>query len=98
MNKEELEAQSLFNQMQKKEALLSEFNNLRPNWKSSAIRFIGMMAAIGYLVWMYPEIMEQPVLYVLLLMIFGVSSEIHQESKRINKRIDALHRLFQGDV
>uniref|UniRef100_UPI002FE2518A hypothetical protein n=1 Tax=Alteromonas sp. S015 TaxID=3117401 RepID=UPI002FE2518A len=98
MNKEELEAQSLFQEMQKKEALLNEFQNLKPNWKGSAIRFVSTLAAIAYLVWMFPEIMDQPILYVLLLLIFGVSAEIHNESKRINKRIDLLHRLFQSDV
>ena len=98
MNKEELEAQSLYNDMQKREALLNEFHNLKPNGKSSALRFLGMLGAIAYLIWAFPEIIEQPVLYVLLIIIFGISAEIQRENRRINKRIDALHRLFQSDV
>lgn len=98
MTKDEVEAHSLFNQMQKKQALLEEFEKLRPNWKGSMIRFASMFISMTVLIWLYPEIIQQPVSYVLLILIFGVSSELHAESKRINKRIDALHRLLKNDV
>lgn len=98
MNKDQVEAHSLFNSMQKKQALLDEFEKLRPNWKGSIIRFFSMVLGIAFLLWMYPEIMQQPVLYVFLILIFGMSAELHAESKKINKRIDALHRLLKDDV
>ena len=98
MNKDHVEAHSLFNSMQKKQALLDEFEKLRPNWKGSIIRFFSMVFGIVFLLWMYPEIMQQPVLYVFLILIFGMSAELHAESKKINKRIDALHRLLKDDV
>lgn len=98
MNKDQVEAHSLFNSMQKKQALLDEFEKLRPNWKSSIIRFAGMLLTMAFLLWIYPEIAQQPVLYVFLVLIFGVSSELHAESKRINKRIDALHKLLKDDI
>jgi hypothetical protein len=98
MNKEQVEAHSLFNSMQKKQAILDEFEKLRPNWKGSIIRFFSMVFGIAFLLWMYPEIMQQPVLYVFLILIFGMSAELHAESKKINKRIDALHRLLKDDV
>lgn len=98
MNKDQVEAHSLFNSMQKKQALLDEFEKLRPNWKSNIIRFAGMLLTIAFLLWIYPEIAQQPVLYVFLVLIFGVSSELHAESKRINKRIDALHKLLKDDI
>jgi hypothetical protein len=98
MNKDQVEAHSLFNSMQRKQALLDEFEKLRPNWKDSIIRFFSMVLGIAFLLWMYPEIMQQPVLYVFLIIIFGMSAELHAESKKINKRIDALHRLLKDDV
>ncbi|WP_423186532.1 hypothetical protein ACO1PK_15655 [Alishewanella sp. d11] len=98
MNKDHVEAHSLFNSMQKKQALSDEFEKLRPNWKGSIIRFAGMVLGIAFLIWMYPEIMQQPVLYVFLILIIGMSTELHAESKKINKRIDALHKLLKDDV
>ena len=98
MNKDQVEAHSLFNSMQKKQALLDEFEKLRPNWKGSIIRFVSMVLGIAFLLWMYPEIMQQPVLYVFLILIFCMSAELHAESKKINKRIDALYRLLKDDV
>jgi hypothetical protein len=97
MNKDQVEAHSLFYSMQKKQALLEQFETLRPNWKGSIIRFSGMLLSMAFLLWMYPEITQQPVLYVFLILIFGMSAELHSESKRINKRIDALHRLLKDD-
>ncbi len=98
MNKEEVEAHLHFNKMQKKQALLEEFDKLRPNWKSSLIRFASMMFGMAFLLWLYPEITQQPVLYVFLFLIFGMSTELHAESKRINKRIDMLHKLLKDDI
>ncbi|MDP5142442.1 hypothetical protein ORJ00_06790 [Rheinheimera baltica] len=98
MTKNEVEAHLLFNKMQRKEAILEEFERLRPNWKGSVIRFASMVLGIAFLILMYPEIMQQPVLYVFLILIFGMSAELHAESKKINKRIDALHRLLNDDV
>ncbi|MEI5639102.1 MULTISPECIES: hypothetical protein [unclassified Pseudoalteromonas] len=97
MSKEKLEAQTVFQDMQKKEALLKEFRNLRPNSKTNVMRFASTVFVVIVLVWMYPEIMEQPVVYVLLILIVSISSEIRSESKRINKRIDTLYKLMQSD-
>lgn len=98
MNKDEVEAHLVFNKIQKNKALSEEFERLRPNWKGSVIRFASMFLGMAFLIWMYPEIMQQPVLYVFLILIFGMSSELHAESKRINKRIDVLHKLLKDDV
>lgn len=98
MIKDEFEAQSLFNQLQKRQTLLAEFEKLRPNWKSTAYRFTGMFSAIAYLMWMFPEIMQQPASYVFLILILGLNAELHAQSTRINHRIDALHRLFKDDA
>ena len=98
MDKDKVEAHSFFNSMQKKQALLDELEKLRPNWKGSIIRFASMVLAMAFILFMYPEVAQQPVSYVFLILIFGMSSELHAESKRINKRIDALHKLLKDDV
>jgi hypothetical protein len=98
MNKDEVEAHLVFNKIQKKKALSEEFERLRPNWKGSVIRFASMFLGIAFFIWMYPEIMQQPVMYVLFILIFGINSVFHSESKRINKRIEVLHKLLKDDV
>lgn len=98
MDKDEVEAHLLFNSMQRKQALLDEFEKLRPNWWGSIIRFASMLLAMAFIFFMYPEVAQQPVPYVFLILIFGMSSELHAENKRINKRIDALHKLLKDDV
>ncbi|OBP13121.1 hypothetical protein A5320_19940 [Rheinheimera sp. SA_1] len=98
MNKDQVEAHSLFNSMQKTQVLLDEFEKLRPNWKGSIIRFASMLLGMAFILFMYPEVAQPPVSYVFLILIFGMNSELHSESKRINKRIDALHKLLKDDV
>lgn len=98
MNKDECAALVVFNKMQKRQALQDEFERLRPNWRGSLIRFASTLICMAMLVWLYPEIMQQPVLYVFLILIFALSSEIHAESKRIHDRLDTLHRLLKEDV
>lgn len=98
MNKEQFEAQAVFDQMQKKQALFAEFEALRPNWKGSALRFVSMVLCMAFVVWMFPEITKEPVLYFFLLLIFGLNADVYAESQRINKRIDTLHRLLKDDV
>lgn len=98
MKNEELEAKSLYENIQKQEALLTEFHNLKPNGKSSALRFVGMISVMAYLIWAFPEVIEQPILYVFLVIIFGVGAEAQRETRLLNKRIDVLHKLFQSNV
>lgn len=98
MNKDEVEAHSLFNNMQKQQALLAEFEKLGPNWKKSVFRLVSMLLGMAFLIYLHPDIAQQPVLYVFLILVFGISAELHAESKRINKRIDVLHKLLKDDV
>ncbi len=95
MNKDELDAQVLYADLRRKEALLMEFEHLRPNWKGSIIRFVSSLAAMLFLIWYYPDILDQPILYVLLILIFSVGAEVHSESKKLNKRMDVLYRLLK---
>ncbi|WP_100658450.1 hypothetical protein [Alteromonas flava] len=95
MNKDEIEAKALYDDIQKKEALLNQFEKLKPSIKETLLRNLGFIAVFAFLLWMFPELFEQPVLYALLLMIVAVSAETHIESKRIHDRIDILQRLMK---
>ncbi|WP_462172905.1 hypothetical protein [Pseudoalteromonas xiamenensis] len=95
MDVEHIEAPILIHEKQKKQALVEEFEQLRPNWKGNLLRTVGMLMSMALLVWMYPEIVLQPISYVLLILIFGVSADLHAQSKRINKRIDTLYKLLK---
>jgi len=97
LNKEEFEAQTLFKKLRKQQDLTQEFEQLRPNWQGSWIRFLSMLAAVMFLFWLYPDLAKQPVLYVVLIVILGISAELHNESKKINKRIDTLYQLLKSD-
>lgn len=98
MNKDEFPAHVVFEKMQKRQALQDEFERLRPNWRGSFIRSASTLIFVAILLWLYPEIIQQPVLYVFLILVVAVSSEIHAESKRIHHRLDTLHRLLKDDV
>jgi Flp pilus assembly protein TadB len=98
MKEDELENQALFHKMQKRQELFEEFEKLRPNWRGSAVRFAGTILCVAFLIWMYPEITQHPVLYILLILILGVGAELRAESKRTNKRIDALHKMFKDGI
>ena len=95
MNKDELDAQVLYADLRRKEALLMEFEQLRPSWKGSIIRFVSSLAAMLFLIWYYPDILDQPILYMLLILIFSVGAHVHSESKQLNKRMDVLYRRLK---
>jgi hypothetical protein len=98
MGKDEIEAQLIMAKLRQERNLIEEFESLRPNWKGSVIRAVSSLASIAFIMWLFPEISEQPVLYVLLLISVMTGQEIYHESKKTNKRIDALYRLLKHDV
>ncbi|ATD06534.1 hypothetical protein PPIS_a1403 [Pseudoalteromonas piscicida] len=56
-----------------------------------------MLTAVVFLIYRYPEIIEQPVLYIFLILMMSLSAEAHVQNKRINKRIDLLHKLLKEE-
>ncbi|ASD67121.1 hypothetical protein [Pseudoalteromonas piscicida] len=89
--------QALFEDMSRKEAILKEFNSLRPNNKRRFYQIIAMLTAAVFLIYRYSEIIEQPVLYIFLILMMSLSAESYVQNKRINKRIDLLHKLLKDD-
>lgn len=98
MNKEEIKAKMALDKLNSKIALEKEFGNLAPSLRSNILRLISSLASLLFIIWLFPEVIEQPVLYVLLLLVFIVSAEIYHESRRINKRMDTLYRLLKNDI
>jgi hypothetical protein len=98
MGKDEIEAQLIMAKLRQERNLIEEFESLRPNWKGSVIRAVSSLASIAFIMWLFPEISEQPVLYILLLISVMTGQEIYHENKKINRRIDALYRLLKLDV
>ncbi|GEK10446.1 hypothetical protein [Pseudoalteromonas peptidolytica] len=89
--------QALAEEMLQKEATLREFNSLRPNNKQRFYRSAGMLTAVVFLVYCYPEIIEQPVLYILLILMMSLNAQAYVQNKRTNKRIDLLHKLLKDE-
>lgn len=52
-----------------------------------------MLEAIVFLIYRYPEIIEQPVLYIFLILMMSASAESYAQ----NKRIDLLHKLLKEE-
>ncbi len=95
MNKDEFAARALFTEMQREEKLSNQFDKLRPTLRKALLRNASVIGAFAFLVWVFPELPEKPVLYALLMMIFTVNVEIHNESKKIHDRIDLLHQMIK---
>ena len=95
MTKEEMNAQLVVHEMEQREALKVEFDSLRPSVWRSILAIGSAMVSVGVILWFYPEFSEQPISYLLLVLIIGVSGQIHAESNRINKRIDVLYRMLK---
>jgi hypothetical protein len=98
VDKNELTAELALQKSGRKQALEKEFEALRPGLRSMLVRGLGTVAAMLFIVWYFPEILQQPVSYLLLILIFGVSAEIYRESKQVHKRMDVLYKLLKDDI
>lgn len=98
MDKEEFKAQQVLSEIQRQQKLVEEFEKLRPTWKSDISVSLSYMVGLIIVCLMFPEVLESPVLYVIFLLLFAKSGEIYHANKKVHKRIDLLHRMYQGDV
>ena len=98
MTKEEIEAQLALEKLNRSIELKKEFESLAPSARRDILKTLSVIATMLLVLWLYPSIMEQPISYLLLILVFAVSTEAYRESKRINKRIDALYKLLKNDV
>jgi hypothetical protein len=98
VNKEDIEAQLALGKLNSKIALENEFEKLGPSLRSNIFRAISAMACMFFILWLHPEISEQPISILLLVLIVGVGGDIYRESARINKRMDTLYKLLKNDL
>ncbi|MDX1677816.1 hypothetical protein [Arsukibacterium sp.] len=98
MDKEEVTGELALDALNKKQALLEEFEKLRPSPGGSLWRGVSAVASVMLIIWLFPEVIEQPAAFLLLILVFGVSAEIYRESKKVHKRIDLLYKLFKDNV
>jgi hypothetical protein len=95
MNKEETEAQILFSKLKLESSLEQEFNKLRPTWLRKSLGSLFLIVYIISLIWIYPEVLDEPYNYMLLFLIFFVNQSMYDESSRTHKRLDVLYRIFK---
>ncbi len=98
MDIKELEAQLEFDKLNHQLDTLKEFEALAPKTRDFYLKLLGVVVLYGLVLWLYPEIGEQPISLLLLILIVGVAGNIQKESVRINKRIDLLYKLVNKDV
>ncbi|TMO46697.1 hypothetical protein [Pseudoalteromonas ruthenica] len=94
MQKDKAMAQWCLEEQRRQQQRLATFNHLRPTWKSWVARLLSNLLVVLILQAMYPEVLSEPVLYVLVILIFAQGFDMHNQHKRINKRIDALYSLL----
>lgn len=98
MEQNEAKSQSVYSEMQRSHALVKEFESLRPKWWQPLGKLVSFMVLIFFSWYLFPEVAEQPVIYLLMIVVFIVSMESFNENKRLNRRIDLLHRMIKENV
>ena len=71
MQKDKVMAQWCLEEQRRQQQHLATFNNLRPTWKSWVARLLSNLLVVLILQAMYPEVLSEPVLYVLVILIFA---------------------------
>lgn len=97
MNTDKVDADTVFNNMKNKQLLLGEFEKARPNWRAFYFRFAVMILFVAFFLWLNPEAFQQPIPFVVLIVIFGIAGILNWEIQRIDSRIDALYKLLKDD-
>lgn len=98
LNSDKVDANALFERMQQRQAILAEFEKLRPSAKSVYLSFTGLFLAVTCLIYLSPELLHQPSLFLVLLVASGIGGLLHRQIQRIDARIDVLYRMLNHDV
>lgn len=100
MDNDEVKMKVVLSKEQQKQALMHEFESLRPKWHKPIPIMLILIGVMYLLKHFSTEILETPVLMavILLFAILLVALDNFNESKRINRRIDLLHRMLKKDV
>ncbi len=98
MDLNEVEAKLTLSKMKSEQALVEEFEKLSPNWKQSVQVYVGYVFSFAFLIFLFPEITENPVLYLLLFLVLGNNVHIYQSNQQVHKRIDLLRKMYKKGV
>ena len=95
MDKDQVDAQIAFSQMQRNESINEKIDALRPKWWSIISKYASFIFTLLVVQFFFPETIDQPVFYFILLMIFNVSIAQYYADKQLHKRLDLLHSLIK---
>ncbi|NOU51465.1 hypothetical protein HG263_13085 [Pseudoalteromonas sp. JBTF-M23] len=96
MNTDDIDKHIALMQSSKIQRLEHEFEKLRPSGTAQFFRAIfGIFILLG-IITLFPQILAQPISYLLLFLIFLVAFGTYYESHRVNKRLDTLYHLLKN--
>lgn len=98
LNSDKVDANALFKRMQQRQMIMAEFEKLRPSAKRFYLSFTGLFLAVTWLIYLYPELLHQPSLFLVLLVASGIGGLLHRQIQRIEAQVDVLYRLLNHDV
>lgn len=98
LNSDKVDANVLYERMQQRQAILAEFEKLRPSAKRFYLSFTGLFLAVMCLISLSPELLHQPSLFLVLLVASGIGGLLHRQIQRIDARLDVLYRLLNHDA
>lgn len=98
LNSDKVDANALFKRMQQRQMIMAEFEKLRPSAKRFYLSFTSLFLAVTWLIYLYPELLHQPSLFLVLLVASGIGGLLHRQIQRIEAQVDVLYRLLNHDV
>jgi len=97
MEKESIKAQLIYDEVDRKTKLENELKQLAPDKYSNVRNTISTIALALFVFWAYPEVLDQPVLFVIAIIAVWAGSDVYHVNKRTNRRIDVLYELLKED-
>lgn len=87
----------VYSKIERSDALNSEFDSLRSSRRKPLGTFVSYIFFLFLFAYFFPQTFEQPIIYILLILMMGINLQIFLESERINKRIDILRQLVKEE-
>lgn len=98
LNSDKVDANALYERMQQRQAILAEFETLRPSAKRFYLSIASLFLAVTCLIYLSPELLHQPSLFLVLLVASGIGGLLHRQIQRIEAQVDVLYRLLNHDA
>ncbi|MEO2266081.1 hypothetical protein [Pseudoalteromonas pernae] len=95
MKEHQANANVVYQEMKREDALIKEFARLRPSKWRWLSYLLSSMALLGFIYWQYPQASEQPIIYILLILALSTGGSMIIECQRVDKRIDLLYKILK---